>query len=261
MKRYERLTAILELLARDSKVDVDEAATRLGVSDATIRRDLDHLAQQQLLTRTHGGAVSNSTSYDLPLRFKTGRQASEKQRIGQAAAELVPPGSVVGMNGGTTNTEVARSLAARGDLAAPADGAALTIVTNALNIAYELTVRPQVKIVVTGGVARSRSYELTGPLATGILEQLALDVAIIGVDAIDPEAGATAHHEGEAMINQLMARRAQRVVVVADATKLGRRAFARIWPAAQVDVLVTDDSADPAVVARFEAAGIQVVTA
>ena len=261
MKRYERLTAILELLSRDSKVDVDEAAARLGVSDATIRRDLDHLAQQQLLTRTHGGAVPNSTSYDLPLRFKTGRQAAAKQRIGEAAAALVPAGSVVGMNGGTTNTEVARALAARGDLAEHTDGVPLTIVTNALNIAYELTVRPQVKIVVTGGVARSRSYELTGPLATGIFDRLALDVAVIGVDAIDPEAGATAHHEGEAMINQLMAGRAGRVVVVADSTKLGRRAFARIWPAAKLDVLVTDDGADPAVTARFESMGVKVVTA
>ncbi|MFC1415216.1 DeoR/GlpR family DNA-binding transcription regulator [Streptacidiphilus cavernicola] len=266
MKKHERLTAILELLAQDDVVDVDDAAKRLGVSAATIRRDLDQLAEQHLLTRTHGGAVSSNSSFDLPLRFKSGRQASEKERIGRAAAALVEPGFVVGINGGTTNTEVARALAARADsLAAEGKGSSagpvpLTVVTNSLNIAYELTVRPHVKLVVTGGVARSRSYELTGPLASGVLEQLTFDVAIIGVDAVDPVLGATAHHEGEAMTNQLMAGRARRVVVVADSTKLGRHAFARIWPTARIDVLVTDAAADPALTERFTALGVQVVT-
>jgi DeoR/GlpR family transcriptional regulator of sugar metabolism len=261
MKRYERLSAILELLAQHDGLEVDKAAETLGVSEATIRRDLDHLAEQQLLTRTHGGAVANSTSYDLPLRFKSGRQATEKHRIGQAAAALVAAGAVVGMNGGTTNTEVARALATRSDLARTDGAASVTLVTNALNIAYELTVRPYIKTVVTGGVARASSYELTGPLGTGILEQLALDIALIGVDAVDPQAGATAHHEGEAMINRLMASRARKVVIVADSTKLGKTAFARIWPAARVDALVTGTEADPAIVARFTAAGIEVVTA
>jgi DeoR family transcriptional regulator of aga operon len=265
MKRYERLDAILELLARDGKVDVDAAAPRLGVSEATIRRDLEYLAEQRLLTRTHGGAVANSTSYDLPLRFKSGRQSEAKARIGQAAAALVPAGGVVGMNGGTTTTEAARALGTRPDLSGPGpgdgDGDGLTVVTNALNIAYELAVRPYIKTVVTGGVARASSYELTGPLATGILDRLHLDMALLGVDAMDPEWGATAHHEGEAVINQLMAERARTVVVLADATKLAKRAFARIRPIEQIDVLVTDQDADAAVLERFAAAGVRVVTA
>ena len=261
MKRYERLNAILELLAQDAKLDVDAAAPRLGVSEATIRRDLEYLAEQQLLTRTHGGAVANSTSYDLPLRFKSGRQAAEKQRIAHAAAALVPAGGVVGINGGTTSTETARALGARSDLAGHADGIALTVVTNALNIAYELAVRSHIKIVVTGGVARSSSYELTGPLATGLLDQLHLDIALLGVDAVDPEWGATTHHEGEAMINRLLADRARTVVVVADSTKLGKRAFARIRPIDAVDVLVTDGEADPELIKAFTAAGVRVVTA
>jgi DeoR/GlpR family transcriptional regulator of sugar metabolism len=261
MKRYERLDAILELLAKDGKLDVDTAAPRLGVSEATIRRDLENLAEQRLLTRTHGGAVANSTSYDLPLRFKSGRQTEAKARIGQAAAALVPAGGVVGVNGGTTTTEAARALGTRPDLSGPGDGAGLTVVTNALNIAYELAVRPHIKTVVTGGVARASSYELTGPLATGILDRLQLDLALLGVDAVDPEWGATAHHEGEASINQLMAQRARSVVVLADATKLGRRAFARIRPIEQIDVLVTDAEADAEVLERFAGAGVRVVTA
>lgn len=262
MKRYERLNAILELLAEDSKLDVDTAAPRLGVSEATIRRDLEYLAEQQLLTRTHGGAVANSTSYDLPLRFKSGRHAQEKQRIAHAAAALVPAGGIIGMNGGTTSTETARAIGARADLTpSQADGVALTLVTNALNIAYELAVRSHIKIVVTGGVARSSSYELTGPLAADMLDQLHLDVALLGVDAVDPELGAMTHNEGEAMINRLLADHARTVIVVADSTKLGMRAFARIRPIDRLDVLVTDSEADPELVKRFTEAGVRVITA
>src|ERR1700689_4463290 len=150
---------------------------------------------------------------------------------------MVRVGEVVGLNGGTTTTEVARALATRPDLSSGAPAPAITVVTNALNIATELAVRQSIKIVVTGGVARPQSYELTGPLATGVLDQVVLDVAIIGVDGIDAEVGATAHHEGEASINRLMTRRASRVIVTADSSKAGRRAFAQICPAEEVHVL------------------------
>ena len=123
------------------RVSVEEAAERLEVSQATIRRDFDQLAQQQMITRTRGGAVANGVSYDLPLRYKTAKHSAEKQRIGAAAAALVSPGTVVGLNGGTTITEVARALAMRPDLTAGAEGGQLTVVTNALNIANELLVR------------------------------------------------------------------------------------------------------------------------
>ncbi|MFK4274408.1 DeoR/GlpR family DNA-binding transcription regulator, partial [Streptomyces milbemycinicus] len=237
MKRPERWNALLDLLARDGKIDVEEAAAELAVSAATIRRDLDELAQQQMLTRTRGGAVAHNLSYDLPLRYKSARRASEKQRIATAAARLAEPGAIVGLNGGTTTTEVARAISIRGDLSAPGGGPAVTVVTNALNIASELAVRPQVKIVLTGGVARPQSFELMGPLATGVLDQVSLDLAILGVDALDTTQGATAHHEGEASINHLMAGRAARVVVVADSSKLGRRAFARICAVGGIVVL------------------------
>ncbi|MBB3728575.1 DeoR/GlpR family DNA-binding transcription regulator [Nonomuraea dietziae] len=199
MSRYDRWNSILELLAQEGRLSVEDAAEALDVSTATIRRDFDQLAQQQMLMRTRGGAVAQSVSYDLPLRYKTARHADEKHRIAAAAAELVSPGAVIGMNGGTTTSELARSLATRSTLEA-----GFTIVTNALNIASELTVRQHVKIVVTGGVARPQSYELIGPLAGGVLEQVTLDVAFLGVDAIDVELGASAHHEGEASVNNLL---------------------------------------------------------
>ncbi|MFN8623702.1 MAG: DeoR/GlpR family DNA-binding transcription regulator [Chloroflexota bacterium] len=259
MHRHERLTALLELVAQHGHIEVDELSAQLGVSSATIRRDLDSLAHQQLLTRTRGGAVVNNVAYDLPLRYKTARRASEKARIAAAAAGLVERGMVVGVNGGTTVTEVARVLATRPDLSGPGDAPAITVVTNALNIAHELAVRPHIKIVVTGGVARPQSYELIGPMAGRMLDDLALDIMFVGVDQVDPTLGAMAHHEGEAAVSNLLSGRADRVVVVADASKLGHRAFARIVRPRDITTLVTDSSADPAMVERFRAQGIEVL--
>ena len=259
MNRYERLNTLLALLATGGSVEVDGAAHSLGVSAATIRRDLDHLAGQQMLTRTRGGAVAHSVSYDLPLRYKTARQTTAKQRIGAAAAALVDHGMVVGFTGGTTTTEVARALATRPDLQQSDGDPAVTVVTNALNIANELTVRRNVKIVLTGGVARPQSYELFGPLAERVLSELRIDMTFLGVEGLHPVEGAFAAHEGEADVNRLLASRAARVIVVSDASKLGRTAFAHIWPLAGIDVLVTDDEADPELLRPFADAGVELL--
>jgi DeoR family transcriptional regulator of aga operon len=259
--RYVRWNALVELLTQEGQLTVEEAADRLGVSQATIRRDFEQLAEQELITRTRGGAVANGVSYDLPLRYKTVRHSAEKRRIGAAAAALVEPGMVVALNGGTTTTEVARALMARPELGGTADSPQLTVVTNALNIANELLVRSRMKIVVAGGVVRPQSYELVGPLGGALLEQVTLDLVLLGVDAIDVALGAAGHHEGEAAMNSLMVERARRVAIVADASKLGRHAFARICPTDRVETLVTDSGADPGMVAAFEAAGVRVIAA
>jgi DeoR family transcriptional regulator, aga operon transcriptional repressor len=259
--RYARWNALLELLTEGGRISVEEAADRLAVSHATIRRDFDQLAQQQMIIRTRGGAVANGVSYDLPLRYKTAKHSAEKQRIGAAAAALVAPGMVVGLNGGTTTTEVARALAVRPELTGGPDDAQLTVVTNALNIANELLVRSRMKIVVTGGVVRPQSYELVGPLGGAILREVTFDIALLGVDAIDVALGAAAHHEGEAAVNSLMVARAQRVVIIADSSKLGGHAFARICPIERVDTLVTDGGADEHRIEEFKTAGVQVICA
>lgn len=172
-------------------------------------------------------------------------------------AALITPGEVIGLTGGTTTTEVARALAGRPDLAQGSP--ALTVVTNALNIAGELVIRPQFKIVLTGGVARPQSYELTGPLAEQVLGQLAVDTAVLGVDGFDPTDGAATRHEDEASINRLLCERARRVVVAADSSKLGVRAFARICATSSVDVLVTDTGLTAEVAEEFAAAGVEVL--
>ncbi len=258
MSRYERWNTLLSLLASRGRLSVEEAAAELKVSAATIRRDFDQLAQQQMLTRTRGGAVAHTVTYDLPLRYKSARRASEKQRIAAVAADLVQPGAVVGVNGGTTTTEVARALATRADLHTESSAPAVTVVTNALNIAGELVVRPHIKIVLTGGVALPQSYELVGPLANGVFDQVTLDLAFLGVSGLDVDRGATCANEDEASINRQMAIRAERIVVVADGSKLGARAFAKICGIGEVDILVTDADADAA---AYEEAGIKVLRA
>lgn len=249
MQQSERLGAILERLSLDDSVNVVELARTLGVSAATVRRDLALLEGQRLLERTHGGAVSQGVLYELPLRYKTNRQPDQKRRIAKEAASRVREGWAVALTGGTTTTEVARALV---------DNPRLTIVTNALNIASEIAVRPNLKLVVTGGVARPESYELVGPIAEASLEGLNLDIAFMAVDGISPRAGLTTHHEIEAGTDRALMARAERAVVVADSSKIGQVAFARICELSEVDELITDDGADPAALDAIREAGVQV---
>ncbi|MFF2042780.1 DeoR/GlpR family DNA-binding transcription regulator [Kitasatospora sp. NPDC058170] len=259
MGAHDRWTRLLEVLGERGNLDVIEAAELLGCSAATIRRDLDELARQKLLTRTRGGAVLSTVAYDLPLRYKTARRADEKHRIAKAAADLIPPGSTVGINGGTTTSEVARELAVRADLAGEPGTPALTVVTNAINIANELAIRPQIKLVVTGGIARTNSYELIGPLAALSLQGLSLDYAILGVDAVDPHFGTATHDEGEAAANRALAECAATVIVVADSSKLGKRAFAQVCPMGSVSVLVTDTDAPKEITEQLASRNIDVL--
>ncbi len=251
MRQAERFSAILEELSRDGTVGVAELADRLGVSAATVRRDLELLEEQRLLARTHGGAVAQGVAYELPLRYKAARHQEEKRRIARAAAERVADGAAVGLTGGTTTTEVARSLV---------DRQRLTVVTNALNIASELAIRPNLKLVVTGGYARAESYELVGPLAEASLAGLNLDIVFLGVDGISLEAGLTTHHEVEAHTNLALIERAREVVVVTDSSKIGVVAFAKICDIDRVHELITDEGADRGVLVALGEAGVRVTT-
>jgi len=159
---------------------------------------------------------------------------------------------VVGLTGGTTTSEVARLLAER---------SGITVVTNALNIAAELAMRPRVKLVVTGGVSRPESYELVGPWAERTLGSVTIGIAIVGVDGISAAEGLTTHDEVEAQTNHVMISRARKVIVVADGSKVGRSHLARIAAASDVHELVTDSSADPAAIAALRDAGVTVTFA
>jgi len=248
VRKTDRVSAILERAAESGSVDVVELASSLGVSGATIRRDLQSLSANHLLVRTHGGAVVGDTSQELSVRVKATRNQPEKRRIGQAAAALVEDGAVVGLTGGTTATELARALA---------DRRGITVVTNAINIAAELAIRPQITLVVIGGVARP-SFEMVGPAAERMLDNYHLDIAFIGVDGLSAQEGCTTYHEMEAQTDRNFLDRARRSVVIADSSKIGRVTFARIVPLARVHDLVTDDGADPEQLRELADAGVNI---
>ena len=249
MRQAQRLEAILAELTDGGSVGVAELSDQLGVSVATVRRDLELLEQQRLLTRTHGGAVAQGVAYELPLRYKVGRHGEEKRRIAAAAAERVSDGMVIALSGGTTTTEVARALVERDRL---------TIVTNALNIASEVAVRRNLKLVVTGGWARPESYELVGPLAEQTLSGLNVDIAFLGVDGISATRGLTTHHDVEAHTNLALIERARHAIVVADGSKVGSASFVRICPVERVAELITDESADASELQEIRERGVEV---
>ena len=168
---------------------------------------------------------------------------------------MVHPGDSIGLNGGTTTTEVAREIVLLPELTDP--DVPVTLVTNAVNIASEMTVRQCVRVVVTGGIARARSFELTGPLAELILPSISMGTLFLGVEGLD-ERGAYAQHDGEAAVNAALVEAAQRVVVVCDSSKLGTTAFTLICPTASIDVVITDDGAPADQVEALRRAGAEV---
>ncbi len=252
MLKADRMAAILEHIAHAGSVDVTRISADLSVSAATLRRDLKALQEQGLLVRTHGGAVASGVGFELPLRHRAARRQPQKRAIGRLAASLVPEGAVVGMTGGTTATEVARALK---------NDAGITVVTNALNIAADLVLRPSMRIVVIGGAARHASYELVGPAAESMIENYHLDVSFIGVDGLTVQEGCSTYDELEAHTDHAFIRRARRTVVIADSSKLGKRTFARICRTDEIGDLVTDADADPDFLTGLREAGVNVLVA
>lgn len=260
MNKQVRLARLVELVTQRGSLHVDEAVAELGMSQATARRDLDELAAQQLIRRTRGGAVANATSGDLPMRYRSAREGAAKSRIADAVAAQVRPGQVVAFNGGTTTTMAAYQLGVRFSAEHPADESVVTVVTNAVNIANDLAVRPQTRVLVTGGVVRPKSYELTGPLSELVLPRINIDVVYLGVTAIDIATGIYTHDDSEAAVNSAFVQAARRSYVVADSSKLTSHSFARICPLDQIDGLITDTAADPGRLEVLRGAGWEIAT-
>ncbi|MCC9178437.1 DeoR/GlpR family DNA-binding transcription regulator [Arthrobacter sp. zg-Y750] len=258
MEKTERLNSILDLLAARGHVQVEDVMAELKVSPATARRDLDTLAAQRLLTRTRGGATMEAVAYDLPTRYTRDDHTAQKQAIAQAASALVPKGAVIGLCGGTTSTAIAQALGMRRDLMEPSSKPTLTVVTNAINIAVQLVVRPNIRVMVTGGVVNPRSYELVGPYTDVILQRVALDLAFVGVNGLDAEVGPTVSDEGEAAVNSLMSQRASETYIVADSSKIGTRSFATL-SGYVFSNLITDSGITEGEKAEFESRGTRVI--
>ena len=253
-----RIQEIMQDLLRAGDVSVNDLAEQLNVSPTTVRRCLRRLEAQGLLKRRHGGAVPIETSlyeafrYDADLQERDQLCADEKRRIGLAASKEVKDGDVVALSAGTTTTQIARALKLHKDV---------TIVTNAVNIAMELARLSSIRVLVTGGYVSGSWFSVLGPAALETIAATDIDIAFIGIDGIDGMHGVTAAHPDEAAVNAAMIAKARRRVVVADHTKLGKRAAYPLCALDVVDLVVTDTGAGDDVVASLVEAGVELVKA
>ncbi|MFV0375233.1 DeoR/GlpR family DNA-binding transcription regulator [Microbacterium sp.] len=250
LNRSQRMLALLARLRERDTISLADLAAELGVSAATMRRDVAELEEQRLLRRTHGGVAAVESALELPMALRNTRVPEAKVLIARGAAQLVAPGrQVVALSGGTTTLETARALANRRQL---------TIVTNSLTAASEVGRHPHLQVIMTGGVMRPHSFELVGALAEHTFTAVNIGTAFLGVDGISATTGATTHDETEARTNRAMVAQAHRTVVVADGAKIGAVTVASIVPATDIDDLVTDASADPVEVQKLRDLGIRV---
>jgi DeoR family transcriptional regulator of aga operon len=241
---------IMELITTRGSVTLVELSDSLGVSSATVRRDLADLEYQRLILRTHGGATSVETRTELPVVLRDSQFQEGKRAIARRMASLIPTERhAVALSGGSTTAMVARALSDHRDL---------TIVTNSLTIATLVTTFPQLKVIMTGGLLRAQSLELVGVLAENTFNAINVGTAILGTDGISAEGGVTTHDETEARTNNAMVTHAGRAIVVADGTKIGRLTLAKVADIRQIDVLITDDSADRAELERIASLGVEV---
>ena len=246
----ERRRAILEILNREGRVLVLDLAKRFATSQVTIRKDLEDLHAHGLIHRTHGGALParEGALEDPTLREKEKLHRKEKLRIAEAAARLVQEGQVVILDSGTTTTAIARALRHFQNL---------TIVTNAVNIAAELS-GTAVEVILTGGTLRKNSFSLVGPIAEETLHRLNADLLFLGVDGFDVQYGLSTPNLLEAKVNRVMVEVAKRTVAACDSSKFGRRSLSLIAPPQALHEVITDRGAPKSDVKMLKKAGIEV---
>jgi DeoR/GlpR family transcriptional regulator of sugar metabolism len=253
MSAHKRRDAILERLERDAKLSVSELAAQLRVSEMTVRRDLEAMEKSGILQRVHGGAVTaQSRSYEPPFAARSMRHVEAKQRIGCAAAAMVSEGETLILDAGTTTLEVARSLMGRRNL---------KILALSLRIADILVDEPGFTLLVPGGVCRPGERSFVGSMAEDALREFRFDTLFLTVGGLSLEAGVTEYNQEDAAIKRTAFASSRRRIAVADSSKLGKTAFARICALDELDVLVTDKQAPRDLVRSIREAGVEVVLA
>ena len=252
-----RRQKILSLVEQHGFARVSQLSQFFGVSEVTIRTDLDVLSETHVLQRVHGGAIAGIRSRTLERPFEKSMMTSvdEKKRIGRAAAALVQSYQAVILDVGTTTTRIARSLAAREDISD------VIVITNALNIALEFErAIPRFTVIVTGGTLRPEQHSLVAPLADILFDRIQADIAFIGCTGVDVEVGVTNANVPEAEMKRLMLGSAHRGVIVADSMKLGVTQLSRVIPISDVDTLITGSEAARHHIDALTRAGLEVIT-
>src|SRR3954469_20097725 len=231
-----RRDRMLALIRERDYVRVGELSERFGISEVTVRSDLDALAASGDVQRIRGGAIPR----EHPFEVSETSFAEEKLAIGRAAAELVRDGETLLIDVGTTTAAAARALTARTELRN------VTVFTNGLKTALELEpASSRITVVLLGGTLRPLQHSLVEPMASLILEQINVHTLFLGCNGVDPVGGVTNVNLPEAEVKKRMLKAAQRVVVLADGSKIGRTELAHLRPIARVDLVITGHSADP----------------
>jgi DeoR/GlpR family transcriptional regulator of sugar metabolism len=248
-----RRLAIQRQLLLDGTASVEALARRLGVSVATIRRDLNAMDREGAVRRTHGGAVvERARGADQAFAMREQMDAAAKRAIAQEAMKHLRPDQTVLMNDGSTLLAVARELVA-------ADFP-LTAITAGVNIATTLAERNSIAVYLLGGRLRHLTLGTSGAFAERMLGEFNADMAFLSVEGISAREGVMFSYEADASLAGLMVKRASRTIVLATARKLETIDRIRACPISSVDTLITD-SQDEAVLRAFAAAGVQVVAA
>jgi DeoR family transcriptional regulator of aga operon len=254
-KQSSRNSFILRELRQAGNVSVEDLRDKLDVSLATIRRDLQELEDRGLLRRTHGGAIPiepllyEAFRHDRSFQEQVDSFAEEKRRIAVAAADLISHGNTIALTAGTTTTEVVRNLHTLGGI---------TVVTNTVNVAMELSKRKDIHVFVTGGHLRGEWFSLVGQEAVATMSKVFVDLLFIGVNGIDAHKGLTCINGDEVEINRSMVQQAKRKIAVADHSKLGVVTRWLICPTESIDMLITDAGATDKMVAPFVEKKIEV---
>jgi DeoR family fructose operon transcriptional repressor len=247
----ERQGKIEEILTNKESIKVSEIAEIFNVSESTIRRDLQEMEEKKLLTRTHGGAVGiNRRNFEPSFSEKSVEHSDEKRIIGELAADLIEDGDTLILDSGTTTLEIAKCIRAKN----------LTVITNSIDIAAELSSRESVEIIVTGGTLRLNTRAMVGSIADGVLSNFKADKAFIGANGISVEDGVTTPNFMEAQTKRAMFNSANKVYVVCDRSKFNEVSFSLISPIRGVTSVITAGEVDRAVVDAFSDVGVEILT-
>lgn len=233
MNNVERHQYIIKQVNEKGHISVIELCESLHVSSVTIRKDLQFLEDSRLLFRTHGGATSNNPyQTDRPVNEKEKIHEAEKVLIGKAGAKLVDKNDSIIIGSGTTTQYFAKEILPIGNL---------TVVTSALNVTLELLKHQNVDVIQLGGLVRHTSSSVIGQYADAILNNFFCSKLFLGVDGIDVQYGISTTSAQEALLNQKMISVAQKVIVLADSSKFGRKSFGKITDFSNIDTIISDD--------------------